>query len=276
MFGHDMFNVLYGSYEVVGKSRREADVTLFSDVSRSITSIKPDIVINASGYTRVDDAEIQKIEAMKVNSHALKNISTVCKENGAVLVHISTDFIFNGEKKGPYNEDDEPAPLNVYGESKLGGEREVIESGCNYLILRTQWLFGPRGRNFVFAIIDKLRKSGKASVVDDQYGCPTYTHDLALAAMKLISLNERGVFHFSGEGEVSWYNFARKIAEISMTEDVKIVPIKSTELSMKTRRPRNSALSKEKYKKVVGEGPRHWEAMLRDFLSRMYDGGVAW
>jgi dTDP-4-dehydrorhamnose reductase len=244
MFGHDMFNVLYDSYDVVGKGRREVDVTLFSDVSRSITSLKPDFVVNASGYTRVDDAEEEKEEAFQVNSLALKNISAV--------------------------------PINAYGESKLEGEKEVIASGCNYLIIRTQWLFGPQGRNFVFAIVDKLKKTGEVTVVDDQYGCPTYTLDLAHATEKLLRRNQRGIFNFSGEGVVSWFGFACKIAEFSVPEEVRVIPIMSTDLSMKARRPRNSVLTKEKYKKVVGENPRHWEEMLRDFLRRTYEGGVAW
>lgn len=276
MLGHDIFNVLYESYKVVGKGRREVDVTMVSDLSRTITSIKPDYVVNASGYTKVESAEDQPEEAFKVNAEALKNISSVCKRNGSLLVHIGTDFIFNGEKIGPYAEEDEPSPLNVYGESKLEGEKEVVSSGCEYLIVRTQWLFGPHGKNFVFSIIDKLNKEGKASVVDDQYGCPTYTVDLALAVLKLMRLEQRGIFHFSGSGEVSWYGFACKIAEYSIPEEVNIIPLKSSDLHMKARRPRNSVLSKEKYSMVVGEKPRLWEEMLRDFLRRTFEGGVAW
>lgn len=271
-----MFNVLYDSYDVVGKGKREVDVTLLSDVSRSIRSLSPDIVVNASAYTRVDDAEDDKEEAMNVNSHALRIISSVCKEKGAVLVHISTDFVFDGELDRPYVEDDVPSPINAYGESKLGGEREVIVSGCEYLIIRTQWLFGSRGKNFVFSIIDKLIKTGKVSVVDDQYGCPTYTLDLARATEKLLDRNQRGIFHFSGDGEVTWYGFACKIAELSIPGEVSISPIGSTDLSLKARRPRNSVLSKEKYRKATGEDPRHWEVMLRDFLKKTYEGGVAW
>jgi dTDP-4-dehydrorhamnose reductase len=241
MLGHDIFNVLYESYEVVGKGRRQVDVTMVSDLSRTITSIKPDFVVNASGYTKVESAEDQP-----------------------------------DEKIGPYAEEDEPSPLNVYGESKLEGEKEVVSSGCEYLIVRTQWLFGPHGKNFVFSIIDKLNRDGKASVVDDQYGCPTYTVDLALAVLKLMRLNQRGIFHFSGCGEVSWYGFACKIAEYSIPEEVNIIPLKSSDLRMKARRPRNSVLSKEKYSRVVGENPRLWEEMLRDFLRRSFEGGVAW
>ncbi|NIS76971.1 MAG: dTDP-4-dehydrorhamnose reductase [Deltaproteobacteria bacterium] len=276
MFGHDMFNVLYDSYDVVGKTRREVDVTLFSDVSRSIRSLNPDIVVNASGYTRVDDAEDNREEAMNVNSHALRNIATVCKEKGSVLVHISTDFVFDGKSDRPYTEDDLPSPINAYGESKLGGEREVIASGCEYLIIRTQWLFGSRGKNFVFSIIDRLIKSREVSVVDDQCGCPTYTLDLAFAAEKLIDRNQRGIFHFSGDGAVTWYGFACKIAELSIPGEVRIIPIESADLSLKARRPRDSVLSKEKYRKATGEDPRHWEVMLRDFLKKTYEGGVAW
>lgn len=276
MLGHDLYDVFHTHYTVVAKNRREVDVTLISDVSRSIHSAKPDYVVNATGYTKVEEAEDDKDEAMRVNSEALKNLATVCGDSGAVLVHYSTDFVFDGRNSTPYKEDDEPCPINSYGRSKLLGENEVITAGCEYLIIRTQWLFGPHGKNFVFAIVDRLKKERKISVVDDQIGCPTYTVDLAEATMKLIGRNQRGIFHFSGEGEVSWYGFATRIAELSIPEDVEITPVKSSEFSLKAPRPPYSVLSKEKYTMAVQETPRIWDEMLREFLRRTFESGVAW
>lgn len=276
MLGHDIFNVFYDRYEVVGKGKREVDVTLFSDVSRVVTSMRPDFIINASAYTKVDASEDHFEEAKSVNSEALKHISTTCKKIGSVLIHFSTDFVFDGENKSPYVEEDEPSPINRYGESKLGGEMEIRSSGCEHIIVRTQWLFGPRGKNFVFSIIDTLKRDRQVFVVDDQYGCPTYTVDLARAVDQLMKLDRRGIYHFSGEGEVSWFEFARKIADYSISEEVSILPMKSAELEGKARRPKNSVLSKGKYINAVGEHPRRWEEMLQDFLKRTFEGGVAW
>lgn len=276
MLAHDLFEVFREEFEVVPKNRREVDITLETDVRRAILSVRPDVVLNAAGYTAVDRAEKERELALAVNGRAPGLLGRVCREAGALLVHFSTDYVFDGEKRAPYAEEDDTSPLNHYGYTKLLGEGEVIESGCEYLIIRTQWLFGPKGRNFVFSIVDRFRREGKASVVNDQVGCPTHTHDLALATFRLVTGNQRGIFHFSGEGETTWFDFARKIAELAVPEDVDITPIKSVDLKLPARRPQYSVLSKKKYTDAVGSPPRHWEEMLKSFLKRVFEGGVVW
>ncbi|RMG57241.1 MAG: dTDP-4-dehydrorhamnose reductase [Deltaproteobacteria bacterium] len=276
MLAHDILQVFSEKWEVIPRSRREVDVTMETDVQRAVSSLKPHVVINASGYTKVDAAETERDLALLVNGEAPGTLARICRDMGILLVHYSTDYVFDGKKSSPYREEDPTNPINYYGETKLAGEERIRESGCEHIIIRTQWLFGPRGRNFVFAIVDRLRREGSARVVDDQVGCPTYTLDLARATEKLIDSGGRGTFHFSGEGEATWFDFARRIAEKSIPDEVTIEPIKSRELNLPAERPSYSVLSKEKFTSRTGESPRHWEEMLSDFLKRVFEGGVAW
>lgn len=276
MLGSDLFELLSSDFDLTGRTERDSDVTLYTDISRAVSAARPDIIVNATGYTKVDDAEIEREKAEKVNGEALKHLSKICRERDALLVHFSTDYVFDGEHKKPYREDDETSPINHYGLTKLMGEKEILSSGCQYIIIRTQWLYGPHGKNFVFSIIDKLKKEGRAMVVDDQVGCPTYSADLAEAVCCLLEENKRGIFNFSSSGEASWFEFASKIAELSLPDPVDIVPVKSSAFETRAKRPFYSVLSKEKYAKETGNRPRDWDKMLPDFLKRVFEGGVAW
>ncbi len=276
MLGQDLHEELAKKYDVTATDLKDGDITLITDVRRLVERVRPRLMVNASGYTKVDDAEGERDKAFKVNGEGVGNLALAAKEIGALLVHFSTDYIFDGTKKAPYKEDDEPSPANSYGETKWQGEKEILSSGAEYLIVRTQWLYGLHGKNFVFSIVDTLKRNGFAKVVDDQWGCPTFTKDLAAATSALISSGERGVYHFSGEGKTTWYHFAKAIADMCIPDDVVITPVKTSDFPRRAPRPEFAVLSKEKYSSLMGTGPREWKEMLSDFLKLAFEGGVAW
>lgn len=276
MLGQDLHETLSGEFDVVTRVKRETDVTLMSDIRRVVEKENPQIIVNASGYTDVDGSEIEKKEAYLINQDGAKHLACLARERDALIVQFGTDYIFDGKKGEPYTEEDPPSPLGVYGESKLEGEREIIKSGARHLIIRTQWLFGRHGKNFVFSIVDRLKRKGSVEVVDDQVGCPTYTRDLAEATGTLLSMGLEGTFHFSGEGETSWFGFARTIGESTIPEKITVHPVKTVNLNLSARRPAYSVLSKKKYSNATGRLPRRWESMLEDFLRTVFEGGVAW
>jgi len=276
MLGQDLHEELAKRYEVAATDLKDGDITLLTDVKRLIGKERPRYIVNAFGYTKVDDAEREREEAFKVNAAGVGNLARAAKEKGALLVHFSTDYIFDGTKRTPYLEDDEPSPANYYGETKWQGEKEILASGAEYLIIRTQWLYGLHGKNFVFSIVDTLKRKGIATVVDDQWGCPTFTRDLATATSLLMSAGERGVFHFSGEGETTWYHFAKAIADMCIPEDVVITPVKTSEVPRPAPRPAYAVLSKNRFSSHMGKAPRDWKDMLADFLKAAFEGGVAW
>jgi dTDP-4-dehydrorhamnose reductase len=221
-----------------------------------LSRTRPDVIINAAAYTAVDKAESESDLAMRVNGIAPGILAEEAKRLGALLVHYSTDYVFDGEKKAPYVEDDRPRPLNAYGESKLEGEQRIRASGCRHLILRTSWVYAPRGRNFFLTM-----KSAKQPlrVVDDQRGVPTSSRFLAECTVSLIRKNVEGLLHLVPSGETTWYGFARAI----LGEGAAITPIRSSDYKTAARRPANSVLANAKASAVLGELPE-WRALLSD------------
>lgn len=277
MLGSDLMKVLSQKkgYNLIGATRSDFDITDYSQTTKFLKDKKPDIVIHAAAYTKVDDCENHPETAFNVNVTGTKNVALGCKEINAKLIYISTDYIFNGRKNIPYLENDIPEPLSVYGDSKLKGELAVQDILDDFIIVRTSWLFGKNGNNFIKAIlkqVDKVQKGNLVAagfglrVVNDQIGSPTYTIDLSHAIERLISCNAKGIFNVTNGGKCSWHQFAKKILEYAGVKGVDVVPITSEELKRPAQRPAYSILDCSKFKSVTNYNMRHWEEALKDYL----------
>ena len=259
-------------------SDKEVDITDYPILQEFTKNIELAWIINCSGYTEVDKAEKEIEKAFQINRDGVRNISKIAIEKQAKLIHLSTDYVFNGEKNMPlsYTEDDKPKPINLYGESKLAGEREIKETFKKYFILRTAWLYGRGGKNFVSTMLKLFKEKEEIKVVSDQWGSPTYTVDLAEVIFKMINndSDKFGVYHFTNEGVTNWYEFAReiyrkskKLGIIDSNKEVEIRGIETKEYPTPAQRPKCSWLSKEKIKRELSLDIRNWEEALEDFLS---------
>ena len=238
-----------------------------------------DWIINCSGYTAVDRAEDDTESALRINAHGVQNIAETAKDLNAGLIHISTDYVFNGEKTSAYLETDVTNPLGVYGSSKLEGEKCIIDTFKKYYILRTAWLFGKQGNNFVKTMLTLLKEKDTVKVVEDQWGSPTYAADLAGGIISIIENGSEsyGTYHFTNEGRTNWYEFAREIHRLALDmgfikKKVRIVPVGTEQFPTRARRPQNSYLSKEKIKQVMGISIRNWQEALKEFITDFKEG----
>jgi len=250
----------------------ELDITDKSAVSAYMESNDIDIVVNCAAYTNVDKAEDDKEKADKINHLAVQNLAEVCKKQGALLIHISTDYVFDGTKNTPYLESDPTHPLGVYGETKLKGEEAVKNSGCEYVIIRTSWLYSAFGKNFLKTMQRLTAEKEIVKVVFDQVGTPTYAHDLANVILKIIQIENKEVlnqvYHFSNEGVSSWYDFAVAINE-AFGHNCKVLPCYSDEFPSKVTRPNYSVLDKTKIKKALGVEIPHWKSSMMKCVYRL-------
>ncbi len=258
----------YENYNFIFTDVEELDLTISEDIVSFFTDNKIDACINCAAYTAVDKAEGEVELAMLVNSTAVENLSKVCKNNGTLLFHISTDYVFNGKHFMPYVETDTVSPDSQYGLSKLKGEEAVMLNCDKAIIVRTSWLYSSHGNNFVKTLIKLGNERDQLSVVSDQVGTPTYAADLAEAIMVMIaSFDEtkpKEIYHFSNEGAISWYDFGKAIMKLSDIECA-INPIDSKDYPSKANRPFYSVLSKSKIKKHYSVNVPYWE----DSLHRM-------
>ena len=228
-------------------------------------------IVNCAAYTNVDRAEEVPEEAKRVNGDAVAMLAEVARECGAKLVHISTDYIFGGKVfNSPIGEDVEPKPLGVYGQTKLMGERAVIESGCRYVILRTAWLYSTYGANFVKTIMRLSTEREELRVVNDQIGTPTYARDLAFVIRDICEcgVEVEGIYNYTNEGAISWYDFASAIVEIA-GRNCRVVPCTTVEYGAKAARPAYSVLDKQKIRGVIRRDIPHWRASLEECIKRM-------
>lgn len=265
MLGCDLMAQFKYRHDVVGMDKEEIDITRASECLSAVTDIAPDMVINAAAYTNVDGCETAKEECFAVNAEAVKNIALACKDRKIPVIHYSTDYVFDGNGSRPYLEDDPCNPINTYGASKLTGEHHLRHITDNYLIIRTAWLYGARGKNFVQAILDKARTAGELSVVDDQTGSPTCTRDLAAATELLVDKNARGIFHVTNRGWCTWYDFAKKILQEAHLDQVKLLPMKTGELGRAAKRPAYSVMSGQKFVAVTGKTMQPWQLAFSDY-----------
>lgn len=228
--------------EVQALRRPEMDLGDTDAIRRVVRAANPDTIVNAAAYTAVDKAESKRDAAIAVNAVAPGVLADEAKRNGALLVHYSTDYVFDGTKPSPYVEEDAPNPINVYGESKLEGERAITTSGCRYLILRTSWVYGPRGSNFMLTMLRLARERPELRVVDDQVGAPTSSLEIARATATLLAKGALGLYHMTAGGETTWCGFARAVlARAGLATPV--VAIRTEDYPTPARRPRNSRLN---------------------------------
>ena len=257
--------------EVPGCETVYLDITNKEAVDIVCTSENIDVIVNCAAYTDVARAEDDVAFADLLNHTAARNLAEVCASRGAVMIHVSTDYVFGGDACIPYREDDLTAPLGVYGATKLHGEDAVRNSGCNYLIFRTAWLYSPYGRNFVKTVRKVSAEKPEMKVVFDQIGTPTYAADLASLILKVIDgnlLDRTGVYHFTDEGVASWFDFAVAINSLS-GNGCRIQPCHSDEFPSKVQRPHFSVLDKTKVKATFGISIPYWLDSLKDCLKRL-------
>lgn len=254
----------------------ELDVTEVGDITRALERYEPDLLVNAAAYTAVDRAESEAAAAMRVNGEAPGLLARAAAARGCRMIHISTDFVFDGRQGTPYAPGDETNPLGVYGASKLRGEREVLEHGDGRaLILRTAWLYSTFGANFVFTILRLLRRGGEITVVEDQVGTPTWARGLAEAIWRAAERPElEGIHHWTDAGVASWYDFALAVQEESRilglsAGESRIRPIRSRDFATDARRPAYAVLDKALTWQALDLEPAHWRAQLRAMLSEI-------
>ncbi len=274
MLGTDLVKILTSmpsKHEVIGWDIEDIDIQVEKNTVEKIESISPEIIINAAAFTDVDACEIQKEKAFMVNAEGMKHVAIAALRCGAKVVYISTDYVFDGKKREPYSETDHPNPINVYGQSKLKGEEYVQELIDNSLIIRTQWLYGRHGKNFVRSILKQAKERRTLSIVNDQIGSPTYTLDLARALSLLIEYPVKGIFHVTNQEFCSWYTFGRAIIELSGIKDVEIIPISSKDLGRLAPRPSYSVLSNQKLKRETAITLRTWQEALKDYIESIME-----
>jgi dTDP-4-dehydrorhamnose reductase len=252
--------------------RGELDVTDAAAVSRKLAEIQPDAVVNASAYNKVDAAETEAGAALAANAAGPANLARACREHGALLVHVSTDYVFDGTAREPYSEQDLARPLGVYGASKLAGEILVAAAGCEYVLVRTSGVFGAggslaKGGSFVDRILARARGGQPLRVVSDQVFSPTYAPDLATAILALLDAGQRGLFHVTNAGTCSWHGFA--VAALrAVGIAVPVEAIRAADLGLAARRPAFSVLSNARYESAGLAALRPWDQALAEFLAR--------
>ena len=261
MLGRELAEVFSNGNELVLWDREQINIAKREEVMQKIGELMPDVVINAAAYTAVDRAEDEKDLAYKVNGCAVGFISTICKQINALLIHFSTDYVFDGESHNGYKENHSYKPINIYGKSKALGEKMILDIEPRYYLIRTSWLFGKSGKNFVETMLKLALENKNIKVVNDQFGSPTYAKDLAREVRGLVeSKNPYGIYHLTNSGFCSWYEFAVKIFEFSgLKPDIK--PVKSEEFPTPAKRPTYSMLVNTKLPPM-----RAWEDALKDYL----------
>jgi dTDP-4-dehydrorhamnose reductase len=253
--------------EVLATDRGSLDLGDSDAIRRVVREARPDVIVNAAAYTAVDKAEREPGPAARINAIAPGVLGEEARRLRALLVHYSTDYVFDGKKGEPYLEDDAPGPLNAYGKTKLAGEQALAASGCRRLLLRSSWVYAPRGRNFFLAIAEKARKGGPLRVVDDQHGVPTDSRFIAEVTARLIERETEGTFHVVPEGVTTWHGFACAIVA-SLGLDVAVEPIASSEFPSPVQRPAYSVLDNRKLAGRLGEALPSWQALLESCVAR--------
>jgi len=268
-----------GGSAVVPFSKAALDITNAQQLEAAVKQTKPHLIINAAAYTAVDKAEQDIEKAFAINRDGVRNLAQVCKHYDLPLIHVSTDYVFNGSKSSAYVEEDACAPLNIYGASKAEGERILQEEWEKHLIIRTSWVFGKYGANFVKTVLKLALKQPELRIVQDQQGCPTAAQDLAQTLIDLAGRLSQdraswGVFHYCGEGSTTWYEFAQQIMQAGKDlfpfKAQSIHAIMSSEFPAPARRPKNSVLSTMKIEKIYGIKPQDWRISLQEVINYIH------
>lgn len=265
MLGHDLTEILKDNHELILTTSKTLDITDKNHVIEFICENKPDIVINAAAYTNVDGCEENQETAYSINGDGVRNLAMGCSKIDCPLVHISTDYVFNGKNTKPWVEDDEMGPISIYGKSKLKGEEAILEILDKFFIIRTAWLYGIYGGNFPKTMLELAKNHSEITVVYDEVGTPTYTLDLAKAISKLIETDYYGIYHITNSGSCSWCEFARYIFEIA-DKDVKVIPVTASEFARPAPRPHYSVLENRKWIDNGFEPLRSYKDAIKEYI----------
>jgi dTDP-4-dehydrorhamnose reductase len=272
---------LNAGLDIISMDLPEIDITDSEKLARLFSGLKPSIVINAAAYTAVDLAESQKDICYAANLAGPANLTRLCNENKARLIHISTDYVFDGRGSTPYREDDPVSPVNVYGHSKAEGEKAVLAGHDKHIILRTSWLYGRYGNNFVKTMLRLGQEKKSLQVVNDQYGCPTCAYDLAEAIMVIVQRilkdmsNISGIYHYCGNGITTWYEFAKQIfqivGELGLSNVPMVTPITTSQFPTAAKRPLYTALDCSEIQKNFGIRLKPWRVSLKQTIHQIID-----
>lgn len=266
MLGYDLIKVLEDDNVLINTNSKTLDITDKEEVMDFIVKESPDVVINAAAYTDVDGCEFNQEDAFAVNGEGVKNLALACREADASLVHVSTDYVFNGVSDRPWLEDDEVGPISVYGKSKLEGEKYIQEILDKYYIVRTAWLYGYNGGNFPKTMLELAKNHDTLTVVYDEVGCPTYTLDLANAIGELIQTDYYGIYHITNSESCSWYEFAKYIFDVADV-DVEVKPVTAEEFARAASRPKYSVLDNKNWIDKGFKSLRSYKEAIEDYIS---------
>lgn len=267
--GYDvMAELAKRNIEAIGVDIDEMDITDKISVEKVIGEAAPDVVVHCAAYTAVDAAEDNEALCRRVNADGTRNIAEVCKKLDCKMVYISTDYVFDGQGTRPWEPDDERHPLNVYGQTKYEGELVVQENLSKYFIVRIAWVFGKNGKNFVKTMLKLAETHDKLTVVNDQFGSPTYTYDLARLLVDMIQTDKYGIYHATNEGICTWYEFACEIFRQAGVK-IEVTPVPASEYPTKAKRPENSRLDKSKLTENGFERLPSWQDALRRYIKEI-------
>lgn len=273
MLGSVLLPCLQPEHQVYGVDQKDFDIGEEPAVARAFRDLRPEFVLHLAAYTDVDGCESNPAMAERVNSQGARNVARACAETGAGLLYVSTDYVFDGRGTRPYREDDAPNPLSAYGLTKLRGERQVQALVARHIIVRTSWLYGLRGKNFVSTILRAARVRGDLRVVSDQRGSPTYTRHLAAKLAALLSAQVYGVFHVTGAGNCSWFEFAQAIVQSGGYPQVRVHPISTLEVGRLATRPAFSVLENHRLAERKLDALPHWTKGLAQYLEEGWPSG---
>ncbi len=266
MLGSDLMARFSRDHRVMGGDLPDMDITDPGQCLARIRGFRPDVVINAAALTRVDYCEAHEREAFEVNGHGPRNLARAAASAGAFFVHYSTDYVFDGLKKEAYLEEDDPNPRSVYGRSKLAGEELVRQNCPHHLIIRTSWLFGRNGPNFVRTIVEAARRGDPLRVVHDQRGSPTYSADAAAHTLRMIEAGCRLTYHLTNRGACTWYELAVTALEYAGMKDVPVTPVSTAEFPRPAPRPANSVLANAHLQRDGLPLMRPWQEAVKDYI----------
>ncbi len=259
MYGHEVWGTDISTQD------NKIDITRQDQIRQALSSFRPSWVVNCAAYTNVDLAEEHEDQALVLNAKGPDLLAHACRKLSVRLLHISTDYVFDGTKGKPYTEEDPPNPINVYGASKLAGENAIRHVMEDYIIVRTQWLIGHKGRNFVSTILSAAQINESLRVVNDQWGSPTFASDLARAITQLMEADARGIYHVCNRGKATWFDLANKAIEI-VGLGTRVMPVSTEEFPRPAKRPPYSILSTKKFTEKTGKLMPLWQTSLDNYI----------
>lgn len=274
--GAALVGALRGHHAVTGLTHAEIDVGDFDEVEQVLQRVNVDVVLNCAAMTNVDLCEEQPDEAFRVNASGPELLAQICDDKGARFIHFSTDYVFDGNKKTPYLEEDEPSPLSTYGESKWEGEKNVLGVNEGHLVVRVSWVFGPDRPSFIDNVIQRARENPRVEAVSDKFSTPTYTRDIAAMLPRFFTPEVGGILHFSNDGECSWQQYAQHALDtcrefgVPLSASTVDPVVLSNMQSFTAKRPVYTVLSTARYADIIGEKPRSWRDAVAEYVKDYY------